>query len=162
MPTYRLTQPNLTALLDRVAGDRQVLKSVPVRDTDQYTYRIHRPGEPFEYAGFRASPSLKGVLFPIREKMGTFPAESTEAPELAPVPMVVGAAACDLKALASLDAVFLEQDFVDPFYQQRRDALRVISQDCTDPRPSCACTYLGFKPYPEEGYDLNLSQVEGE
>jgi len=71
--------------------------------------------------------------------------------------IIIGVKACDLKALAVLDKMFLEGDYIDPFYKEKRDNTIIISSDCTEPGDSCFCTLLGDKPYPEEGYDLNLS-----
>ncbi|OYD15711.1 hypothetical protein CH333_05140 [candidate division WOR-3 bacterium JGI_Cruoil_03_44_89] len=71
---------------------------------------------------------------------------------------VVGIKACDLRGLLFLKKVFREGDFVDPFF---RDDVFIISADCTYPGGNCFCTLLGDNPYPEEGFDLNLSEVEG-
>jgi len=161
MTTYFISESDLTSLLDALSERGEVLTSRSATDSDYVTYAPRKKGQPFEYTGFRATASLKGLLFPEREKVAEYPAESPEAPEPSAPPVVVGAANCDVKGLASLDAVFLSEDFLDGFYAQRRRKLLVITQDCTNPRPSCACTYLGFKPYPEEGFDLNLSRVEG-
>jgi len=161
MTTCFISDSNLGSLLDALAEAGPVLTNRPAADSDYATYAPHEKGAAFEYTGIRPTESLKGLLFPEREKVAEYPATSPEAPEPPAPPAVVGAANCDLKALASLDAVFLSDDFRDGFYAHRRQELFVITQDCTNPRPTCACTYLGFKPYPEEGFDLNLSQVEG-
>ena len=161
MTTHFITDANLTALLDSLAKEEQVLTCRTAPDSDHVLYAPHEQGDAFEYTGFRPAPALKGLLFPPQEKVGEYPAASAEAPEPAAPPVVVGPANCDLRALASLDAVLMADDFRDGFYAGRREKLFVITQDCTNPRPTCACTWLGLKPYPEEGFDLNLSQVSG-
>lgn len=71
---------------------------------------------------------------------------------------VVGIKACDLRGILFLRKVFKEGDFTDPFF---RDDVFIISSDCTYIHENCFCTLLGDNPYPEEGFDLNLSEVEG-
>jgi len=60
-----------------------------------------------------------------------------------------------------LDFVFLEGDYTDPCYQALRQNTLIVSVDCAEPRDVCFCTYLGGKPYPAEGYDINLSPADG-
>ena len=74
---------------------------------------------------------------------------------------MLGARACDLAALKVLDWVFLQGDFADPGYGARRESTLIVSTDCTAPMDVCFCTYLGGRPHAEEGYDLNLSPVDG-
>lgn len=70
-----------------------------------------------------------------------------------------GLKSCDLKALEILDEVFLEEP-VDTYYRSRRDNAFLFASDCTDALPTCFCTAMGLKPYPENGYDLNLSAIK--
>ncbi|MCK4352967.1 4Fe-4S dicluster domain-containing protein [candidate division WOR-3 bacterium] len=70
---------------------------------------------------------------------------------------VVGIKACDLKGVLFLKKVFKEGDFVDPFF---RDDILIISSDCTELHKNCFCSLLGDNPYPEKGFDLNLSEVK--
>jgi len=161
MTTFFITDANTAGLLDALAAQGPVLKSTPDSEGGFARYQPHREGEPLKPAGIRTSSPLKELLFPPRERVCRYPSATAEAPEPPAPPAVVGVAACDLHALASLDAVFLAEDFVDGFYAERRKRLFIVTQDCTDPRPTCACTYLGIKPYAEEGFDLNLSPVSG-
>jgi ferredoxin len=73
---------------------------------------------------------------------------------------VLGLRACDLRGLQLLDRVFLEEP-VDEHYRRRRERIVLISLDCTEPWEVCFCTRLGYTPYPKDGFDLNLSPVEG-
>ena len=74
--------------------------------------------------------------------------------------IIVGAKACDLRAVKILDKIFLEGDFVDDFYKVRREKGLIIATDCTEPTEYCFCTLLGNKPYPEEGADLSIAEIE--
>jgi len=112
-----------------------------------------------EINGTRAVEPLKSLFFKLRQDVGKhFEEEAAPGPEPR---AVVGAMACDLASLKVLDRVFLEGDFVDPFYKALRENTLVVSCDCTEPKEVCFCTFVGGKPYAEGGYDLNLSPVEG-
>ncbi len=107
----------------------------------------------------RAVEPTKSFLFPPREDLGEYFAGEGErdVPRVA----LVGATGCDLRALKVLDEVFLGGDFKDPYYEQKRQNLLVVSMDCTAPFDVCFCTFFGQPPYPEDGYDLNLSPLSG-
>ncbi len=73
--------------------------------------------------------------------------------------VIIGAKACDLRAVEVYDKVFVEGEFCDPFYKERREKTTLISADCPEPESSCFCTLVGIQPYPVDGFDLNLSTV---
>ncbi|MFC1490198.1 4Fe-4S dicluster domain-containing protein [Candidatus Latescibacterota bacterium] len=119
-------------------------------DTESYTFRGYRPTDP-----------LKTFLFSGRTKVAEYPADSEEVPGIPSEPVtIVGASACDIESLKSLDAVFLQDEFTDIFYQDRRNNSFIISADCENPRENCLCTLAGNYPYAKEGFDLNLSSAE--
>jgi sulfhydrogenase subunit beta (sulfur reductase) len=111
-----------------------------------------------EFNEIRACTPVKEFLFPLREVAAVFP-EAAEPREVQPF-AVFGLKACDLRSIEILDKVFMEKDFEDPFYIARRQAMFVISSDCSTPGESCFCNVLGGKAYPEAGFDLNVSPVE--
>ncbi|MCK4244787.1 MAG: 4Fe-4S dicluster domain-containing protein [Candidatus Omnitrophica bacterium] len=117
-------------------------------------YRIFGPEEDLSqivYGGARTTQPLKFFIYPPREKV------SPDQPSSDEKTIILGVKACDLKALSVLDKIFLDPDFPDPFYQKRRENTILISDDCTEPKESCFCILLGGNPFPEEGFDLNLS-----
>ncbi len=74
--------------------------------------------------------------------------------------LLLGVKACDLKALQILDKALINEDFVDPNYEFWRENTYIVTSDCSDLSPSCHCNLLGGKPYPEEGFDLNLTHLD--
>ena len=110
----------------------------------------------------RATEPVKTLLFPPRGEVSRFFTEGSgeELRPEAPERILVGARQCDLAALRILDNVFLEGPFEDPFYAARREKTLVISADCTEPSDVCFCTLVEGKPYPERGFDLNLSEAD--
>ena len=119
-------------------------------------YEAAQDGAP-EFNEIRVCTPVKEFLFPLRELAAAFP-EAVE-PKSVPPFAVFGLKACDLRSMEILDKVFMEKDFEDPSYIARRQAMFVISSDCSEPAESCFCNILGGKPYAEAGFDLNVSAV---
>jgi len=101
--------------------------------------------------GARAVDPAKLLLYGIRERVAPFDQESL------PV-LLTGVKACDIKALEILDRALINDDFVDPVYRSWRERTTVLSADCTDAAPTCHCTLVGGKPYPETGFDANAAR----
>jgi len=162
MSTYFVSESDFVRLLDHLQEQSRVYVAQPVEESDTMVFRLREEGEQFTYTGFRATQSLKPFLFAAKEKVAGYPLPlgSETLPEVAPL-TIVGAAACDLVALRTLDAVFISEDFTDIFYAERRANTLIVSIECTEPRDTCCCTLLGNKPYAEDGFDLNLAKVEG-
>jgi len=112
----------------------------------------------------RSVDTPKSLMFPCRERVAVYPAADYQwLPSVSkdnPVVMI-GARGCDLVALRILDQVFLEGDFLDPFYAARREATKIFSVDCIQADPVCFCTLVDGVPYPTGGFDLNFSPLEG-
>ncbi|MDP8234548.1 MAG: 4Fe-4S dicluster domain-containing protein [Candidatus Saelkia tenebricola] len=115
-------------------------------------YNISKAGDlsNIELPQFRASEPIKSFLLPAKEDF--------DLVEERPI-AVFGLKGCDLSSLAVLDYVYLEGDYKDSYYAKRRESMFIFSSDCTDFKESCFCTSLGYKPYPKEGFDLNLIKL---
>jgi len=68
--------------------------------------------------------------------------------------------ACDLAALALLDAHFLRPGAEDPGYGARRRGLFLVAVHCTHPAEVCFCASTGDGPRAAGGHDLALTEVE--
>jgi len=110
----------------------------------------------------RAAQSAKGFLMPASESMGRYGAQAggSAAAEAREV-VLMGVRACELRARAYLDRVFQEGDFQDPFYDQRRRSLLIVSCDCAECAESCFCPLVGGQPFAADGFDLNFAPVDG-
>jgi len=110
----------------------------------------------------RAAQSAKGFFLPAAESMGCYGPSGAAATAVETARQVlVGVRACELRARNYLDAVMLKGNFTDPAYQARRDGTMLVSCDCVDCTESCFCTLVGGLPFAEEGFDVNLSPIEG-
>ena len=105
------------------------------------------------YGTYRAVQPLKTFFSLPQEK-------TTEITPQAEKTIVLGVKNCDLKAILVMDKIFLEGEFVDPFYRARRETALIISSDCYQPRDTCFCTLLDNNPFPETGFDINLCPID--
>lgn len=134
---------------------------------DEKTVYAHLDAETVSRIALRVKPpveSIKGLLFPVRECVAVYPSEGATLPDdvgAATPRTVVGARACELRALEILDRTLLEGDYPDPFYESRRKSTIIVSVDCVEPDAFCFCNLVGGKPYPEKSFDVNLSPVDG-
>jgi len=111
--------------------------------------------------GVRADQPMKSFFFYTKETVAILP-KSAANPNKPVKRLIVGAKGCDLHALKAFDKAYLEEGIVpEPFYQERRQSTYIIGSDCGYCLDSCFCTLLGSKPFPVEGFDLNLSSADG-
>jgi len=102
---------------------------------------------------YRTIDPLRIYFYFPREKV--YPIETDNYKRL-----IVGATACDLRALNLLDKALVKGDFTDPVYNDWRKSTYIISADCEEIADTCHCTLLNGKPYPDNNYDINLSSYE--
>lgn len=111
----------------------------------------------------RAIQPLKSFFIPPQRKVSEYFSSPPDKEQEERV--ILGAKNCDLYALKMSDSVYAGEEFgeehKDYFYIQAREKTTVISCDCLSPDDNCFCTLVGLNPFPEEGFDLNLSSVEG-
>jgi ferredoxin len=117
----------------------------------------------YRVPGFRAFDNFKSFVLPIRFKVADYQDENwNNIEDMEEKKVLVGLKACDIASFPILDKVFLEDnDFIDPFYKKRRESLILVSSDCTYSCDSCFCNLMGNFPYPEKGFDINLSEIKG-
>ena len=105
----------------------------------------------------RSQDPLKQFVFSSKERVSE-DFKGLEDKKDRPV-LLIGAKNCDLSGLEITDYVFMQGDFKDPFYINKRDSMFVIAGDCSNPVDTCFCSALGIKAYPEKNYDLGLSDI---
>lgn len=138
---------------------------VPERRGEAWSARKLKPGvvpDPFFPAWRLPQPLLKSILFEARLEVARLFAPDSDQPAPAPsTRYVFGIKACDLAAVQSLDRAFAGPPVSDPWYETAREHVVLITGDCTDAADVCFCLAVGGKPYPETGFDLNLSPADG-
>jgi len=120
-------------------------------ESESFTFNPFRTALPFLKALFFQPKCLVAEYFPV-----SYTVEASEKRQI-----IFGVKACDLLGKRVLDTIFLNGEYVDPLYDRCAKNTVIISGDCTEALQSCFCTMVGLQPYPEEGYDLNMSPVNG-
>jgi len=130
---------------------------------DNFFWRKHLPDDSNSnlLGAYRTAEPLKSFFFPSRETVAVYPESNTATFEGRRSTVLLGAKACDLRSLSLLDRVFLSDDFRDPFYADRREKTLIVGSDCTEYRDCCFCIALGINPWPEESFDLSISEIAG-
>lgn len=169
-----IAQANLLSLLNELQEQYSVL--VPIRKGETRFYEPLSVLKPQVNQGAGANPGstlndfvvgevrafepLKTFFFQAKQKVAENYQDTAPRKQAKPL-CIVGAKACDLKGFKVLDAVFMGDDYLDPFYKTAREENLIISADCTSALEVCFCLSLQVDPYPKENFDLNLSDIGG-
>jgi ferredoxin len=97
---------------------------------------------------------LKNFFLPVKEDVTT-----TRGPEKPRI--IIGIPNCDIEALNLLDDIYLDKDYIDIFFKERRDQTLLISSDCFSTLEHCHCLSYDVKPYATKTADLSIVQMNG-
>jgi len=170
MQLYFSAQKNFFAFLKGLSTDFQIY-------TLKETKRLYPKGESYLnektflwerfsakettniiYEEYRSTIPIKSFFFKAYEKVADYPKEADLVK--GKPSCIVGAKSCDLKSFITEDHVFLKGDYIDPKYSLHRENNLIISSDCSNFKSVCFCLHLDIAPYPKDGFDLNLSQID--
>lgn len=76
--------------------------------------------------------------------------------------VIFGIRPCDARSVVFLDKVFTDGNSQDPYYQNRRKDMVLVSIGCDKPKMTCFCTSVGGNPMSTEGSDLMLVDIGDE
>ncbi len=148
-----------------VAGLRkkaEVYAPVEVKGKDWSGFEKIESADDISFAHVNTRLPVKELFFPQREVLFRYKSGEQGQAELPPeVPerIVLGVRPCDAAALEMFDRVFLDKEYPDPYYGQRRDKTTIVGLACNDPGETCFCTALGGGPHATRGLDLLLVDV---
>jgi formate hydrogenlyase subunit 6/NADH:ubiquinone oxidoreductase subunit I len=138
-----------------LAADRRVIEP---RTVDGGPAWVATDGEgAFEWTAAAPLAGVKRWLFPPRETLLSWDAVGAmRAVEPRPASVAfVGLRACDLAAIAHLDAHFAR----DPWYRRRRDAAFLVGVDCVAACAGGFCLEVDAGPFARAPFDLNLTPL---
>jgi sulfhydrogenase subunit beta (sulfur reductase) len=144
-----------------------VLDDLPIGWTDQQNagrYRLQRRAD-MALFGYAVGPhSWKRFLHPPVERLwqarregdGFAVIENEEAAE----PLAfIGVRACELRAIAIQDRVFLAGEYLDKSYKIRRDQAFIVAVNCGQAGGTCFCASMDAGPKVDAGFDLALTEL---
>jgi sulfhydrogenase subunit beta (sulfur reductase) len=182
----RIDKPELQSLIDALQGagyrvigpqvaqsaivydDLQSISQLAIGVVDQQDgghYRISRTDSERYFDHVVGPHSLKNYLFPPRETLiegeradGEWQFREAQLPD---EPLaVIGPRACDLRALAIQDRVFMSPPYVDPAYRARRESLFIVGVNCSRAVSTCFCHAMDAGPAVTSGFDLALTELD--
>jgi sulfhydrogenase subunit beta (sulfur reductase) len=112
-------------------------------------YEMVRPENILRISYNKAKPatSLKTFFLPVKENV-------TSGVPLKRQRVIIGAPNCDIQGLKLLDEIYLDKDFNDIAYKERRENTILISIDCFVKQDHCHCTSYGIKPWSDADSDV--------
>jgi sulfhydrogenase subunit beta (sulfur reductase) len=137
-------------------GDITSAADLPAGWTDEQDggrYRLRRREDDALF-GYNAGPqSWKKYLFPPSARL--WPPEQEPAQKLA----FIGVRACELRAIAIQDQVFLGGRHPDPQYAARREGAFIVAVNCGQAGRTCFCASMDAGPRATSGFDLALTEL---
>jgi sulfhydrogenase subunit beta (sulfur reductase) len=122
-------------------------------EQDAGEYRLRRRADD-AFFGYNVGPhSWKKYLFPPSERLSPRAAEPTV--KLA----FIGVRACELRAIAIQDRVFLGGRHPDPRYAARRENVFIVAVNCGQAARTCFCASMAAGPRATTGFDLALTEL---
>ena len=143
------------------------LDDLPVGYTDRQDagrYRIEQRADTALFGYAVGSHSWKRFLHPpverlwrVRREGGGFSIVENE--EVTEPLAFIGARACELRAIAIQDQVFLAGQYVGKSYKIRRDHAFIVAINCGQAGGTCFCVSMDTGPKVEAGFDLALTEL---
>ncbi len=187
-PTVALERADLDRLIDSLAGQGyEVLGPIvrdgaaviaPIRGTSDLpvgwrdeqspgTYRLTRTNSALLFDVLLGPDVWKRALHPPRVRLWRAAKtgrdfELVDGPEPARARAFFGVRPCDLAAIAIQDRVFLGGGVTDPVYGARRDGTFLVVAQCVRAGATCFCASMGAGPAATAGFDLALTELDGE
>ena len=149
----KIQRENLAVLYERIAKTHALY--LPVSRGGEVNFAFYEKANEVSLQTLKTVTSPKDIFFPQSVMLMIFKSEGNTVsvqPFAAEDKQVVvfGVKACDERAFAVLDKVFLSEP-VDTFYQNRREKAVVITLACSRPEESCFCSVFGIDATKPQG-----------
>ena len=150
---FRIKKCDLHSLYQRMAEKNDLF--LPVKTAGKTNFALWNAESEVDIDTLKTVKSPKDAFFPQSENLytcGRVEGRLTITPEeRCAAPFVVfGVRACDVRAVAVLDKVFLSEP-VDSYYAARREHGVIVSLACGRPETSCFCGTFGIDCADPEG-----------
>jgi formate hydrogenlyase subunit 6/NADH:ubiquinone oxidoreductase subunit I len=145
---------------------------LPVGVTDRQSpgnYHVEATADGHAFGYVLGPHSWKRYLFPPKVRLFgatrdggadspfTVDVRKKEAPKYA----FLGVRACELAAIAIQDRI-ITGEILDPYYKSAREQAFIVAVNCLEPGGTCFCASMGTGPRCVRGFDLCLTEVNGD
>jgi ferredoxin len=158
-----ISQEKLASWLDRLAEEHNLIAPKDVAGV--LLYRPVQGSSEVVWDYIRPVMSIKEAFFPATERLLKIEknGKSVKLEEfhLEGEQILFGVRPCDARGLLALDALFIDTEPEDAYYQQRRENTTIIGLACTEMADTCFCTSTGGAPNDAAGMDIMVYPVEG-
>jgi ferredoxin len=149
-------------------GEIETIQDLPLgiaSEQDKSTYRLVNTGDNQYFSALPGSQNWKKYLYPAKKDLffveknnGKW--EKTSAVHQEERYALIGVRACELAGIEILDKVLIRKDFTDPDYSAKRSKMFIVSVNCAQPGNTCFCASMGTGPKCQQGYDLNITELD--
>lgn len=130
-------------------------------------YKLNKSDHKHAFGFVLPTTSVKPMLFKAKENV--WKVKRNDEGKLAFEPIVefekiavFGVRPCDLRGIEIQDRVFMENSYNDVRYVKRRENQFLIAMNCTKSHSNCFCVALGDAPQADKGFDLAMTEIEGD
>ena len=103
----------------------------------------------------KPSTPVKAFFLPVKENVTAGLKDPGPA-------LIIGVPSCDLASLDILDEMYLDPEFTDTYYRNRRKNSILAGYDCHSFLENCHCKAYGIDPWPGKNADLTLTRIDNE
>jgi sulfhydrogenase subunit beta (sulfur reductase) len=154
MSFYSIKKEEWDKILDQLILSYSVFATI----SNEYgqDYELLKPADipNISYNKPKPATPLKSFFLPVKEDV-TNPGDKEKTR------IIIGVPNCDIEGLNLLDEIYLDKDYIDIFYSNRRNNTILISSDCFSTREHCHCLTYNIKPYSTRTADLSIVLLEG-
>jgi sulfhydrogenase subunit beta (sulfur reductase) len=154
MSYYSIGKEEWDKLLEELILSYSIFASV--RNEFGLDYELLKPSDIplISYNKPKPATSLKSFFLPVKEDVTN--QREQEKPRI-----IIGIPNCDIEGLNLLDEIYLDKDYNDIFFSNRRKNTILISSDCFSIEEHCHCLSYNIRPYSTRTADLSIAELEG-
>jgi sulfhydrogenase subunit beta (sulfur reductase) len=149
MNYYNINKEGWDKSLEKLLLSYQIFASISNEFSQDYELLTSKNIGDITYNKPKPVTPLKNFFLPVKENVTS--ERKDEKPRI-----ILGTPNCDIEALRILDEIYLDENFDDVFYRQRRENTITIASDCFSLQEHCHCLSYNVKPYPTNNADLAI------
>ncbi|MDA3954677.1 MAG: 4Fe-4S dicluster domain-containing protein [Bacteroidales bacterium] len=151
---YSLLNSDWNSALDQLLANYSIY--APFKNIDSSDYELVNQENIYEISYNIPKPTtpLKTFFLPIKENLIVTLKTINKR-------IIIGTPNCDIQGLNILDEIYLDKDYIDTAYKDKRDNTLLIATSCYETQEHCHCMAYDIRPFSKEIADISLSHLDG-